>query len=215
MNAAALIGLGGAVGFAAWYMARREQIGVYGVAWALGEDMQDLTGFDLIRVANMGRVESSVLRDANVQAFLRVIRLGESSLQPAAYQMIVGGGTFASFADHPRIKGRCWQSGGKTLCSTAAGAYQITATSWDETRRLMGLPDFSPESQDMAAVGRIAYRGALPDVLAGRLETAIKKLRREWTSLPGADEQNRLQTMARSVQTYLAYGGQLTETVMV
>ena len=48
----------------------------------------------------------------------------------------------------------------------------------------MGLRDFSPASQDLFAVGRIAARGALDDVLAGRFEKAIKKVANEWASMP-------------------------------
>lgn len=164
--------------------------------------LMELPGFDRIRIANMRDVPQEYVDHPQVRAILRVIRQGESGQSDNAYRMIVGGGYFSSFADHPRIFG--------VANSTAAGAYQITKTTWDETRVAMNLPDFSPRSQDIAALGRIAYRGALNDVLAGRLTDAIRKLRNEWTSLPGAAEQNRLQSDSISAQVFAQYGGSIT-----
>lgn len=159
--------------------------------------------FGFIKVSNMGAVDKSLVNNPNVRAMMRVIRQGESSQDDSiAYRMIIGGKLFSSFADHPRIFG--------TPTSTAAGAYQITKTTWDEVRAKMGLPDFSPASQDMAALGRIAYRGALPAVLAGDLDAAIKKLRLEWTSLPGAAENNSAAGgIAKARGVFVAWGGSL------
>lgn len=205
--------LGGLVGAGAWAWVRRQDIAAQGIAETVAADaagvadvVMELPGFNLIRMANMGAVDQGLVDHPQVQAILRVIRQGESSQGDGAYNMIVGGGRFYDFTDHPRI---FKQIGGAR--TSAAGAYQITATTWDETRDRMGLPDFSPRSQDIAALGRIAYRGALNDVLAGRLDQAIAKLRKEWTSLPGAAEQNRLQSTAISREIFLAYGGQIQE----
>jgi lysozyme len=151
------------------------------------------------------------LKTDNMRAFLAVIRSRESSLGPEAYSMIVGGKKFKSFADHPRIKGKIWKdANGKTNYSTAAGAYQITEETWDWMGRgKLGLKDFSPASQDLCAVGLIEYRGALDDVLAGRLKQAISKCRREWTSLPGGPEELQNYEAARAV--YLMRRGTLAE----
>lgn len=159
--------------------------------------------FGFVRVGNMAKVERSLIDNPQVRAFFRVIRQGESSQDDAiAYRMIVGGKLFNSFADHPRIFG--------TPTSTAAGAYQITKTTWDWVRQQMGLKDFSPASQDAAALGLIAYRGALLDVVAGNMEAAIPKLRKEWTSLPGAAENNAAAgDMAKAKRIFVAYGGAL------
>jgi len=124
------------------------------------------------------------LNNPNVQAFLRLIRYGESSENKNAYSMLYGGGPFSGFADHPRQYFRL-ADGRRT---SAAGAYQITATTWDALRRQMVLNDFSPDSQDIAAVALVKGRGALSDVVAGRFDRAIAKCRNEWTSLPGAME---------------------------
>ena len=91
--------------------------------------------------------------------------------------------------------------------STAAGAYQFLARVWDETARIMGLGDFSPGNQDLAAVGRIAARGALPDVLAGRFESAVRKCAWEWASLPGSPYGQPTISMERAKAIYLERRG--------
>ena len=215
MNRVVLAALGVVAGVAWWVAARRgEWVTVSagdGITNAFNdgvEYMQNAAGgladtFGFKRVGNMSAVDRSLLNNANVRAMLRVIRQGESSQNDAvAYRMIVGrvGAQFSSFADHPRIFG--------TPTSTAAGAYQITKTTWDWVRQQMKLPDFSPASQDAAALGLIAYRGALLDVLAGNLDAAIPKLRREWTSLPGAAENNKAAgDMQNAKRLFVAFGG--------
>lgn len=144
------------------------------------EVIDSLTG-GILRVSNMAKVTPIDLQNRNVQAMLRVIRRGEGTSDADGYRRIFGGQLFSGYADHPRIT--VSKSG---YTSSAAGAYQFIVSSWDETKRVMGLKDFSPASQDLAAVGRIAARGALDDVKAGRFEAAIRKIAREWASLPGS-----------------------------
>lgn len=144
------------------------------------------------------------LRSPNVRAFLRAIRLGEGTFDDDGYRRIVGGGLFDDFTDHPRQ--RVWIERYK-VWSTAAGAYQVIAGTWDEMRAKYGLPDFSPASQDRGAVGLLIRRKALDDVLAGRIEQAIAKCRLEWASLPGSPYGQRTESMQRVLDTYVAAGG--------
>lgn len=60
------------------------------------------------------------------------------------FDVINGGETFTDTTDHPRKKG----AGGS---STAAGAFQFVAGTWDEAKAALGLKDFSPASQWKAA----------------------------------------------------------------
>lgn len=60
------------------------------------------------------------------------------------YNVINGGATFSSYADHPRVTG----AGGT---STAAGKYQFVKGTWDRAAKALGLSDFSPANQDKAA----------------------------------------------------------------
>ena len=148
------------------------------------------------------------LLSANVQAFLRVIRAGESSQKQDAYRTLVGGTLFDSVADHPRRRVYIPRL---NVYSTAAGAYQFLVGTWDECAKALGLPDFSPASQDLAAVFLIRRRGALTDVLAGRVEKAIKKCAKEWASLPGSPYGQPVRTLPQALATYAKYSGSIAE----
>lgn len=166
------------------------------VLGSVGDFLGDMMG------GSMRNVNPALVGNPNVRAFLAVIRRGEGTADAAGYSRLYGGGQFQGFADHPRRK---VSAGGWT--STAAGAYQFLATTWDETRAAMGLPDFSPASQDLAAVGRLAYRGALGDVVAGNFAAAIAKCAREWASLPGSPYGQPTISMGTALATYEAAGG--------
>jgi len=122
-----------------------------------------------------------LLGDENCRAFLALIRRCEG----AGYNTLFGGGTFAGWADHPRQK-VTRMAGGRALTSSAAGAYQFLARTWDDCVTATGLTDFSPASQDIAALWLIDRREALGDVIAGEWLAAIGKCNKEWASLPGS-----------------------------
>lgn len=147
------------------------------------------------------------LADGNVRAFLTTIRWCEGTdVGDAGYRTLFGGSLFEGWADHPRrpVTARL---GGRPITSTAAGAYQFLARTWDGLVRQYGLPDFSPQSQDLGAVALIAGRGALADVLAGRIEDAVRRCAREWASLPGSPYGQPTKTMDRVLERYVAAGG--------
>jgi muramidase (phage lysozyme) len=127
-----------------------------------------------------------------------------SACEGAGYQTLYGGGTFDSFADHPR---RSVTAGGYT--STAAGAYQILAGTWDDFCRATGTHLFYPEDQDACALWLIQRRGALQDVQDGHLASAIQKCGKEWASLPGSPYGQPTRSYAYCEQRYLACGGVL------
>ncbi len=148
----------------------------------------------------------------NERAFLGLIRWAEGTegrdmagLDP--YRVCYGyTHTIVSLADHPTITGEwrgerlpdslCIKAGLPPGCvSTAAGAYQLIRPTWRGIRDRLRLPNFEPENQDRAALYLIANRGALEDVHAGRIQTAIAKCAPEWASMPGnfADQPQRSQ----------------------
>jgi muramidase (phage lysozyme) len=136
------------------------------------------------------------LNYANCRAFLRVIREGESGQDDSGYRIINGGSHFeAPPWQHPWPDGTPTTQGGK-----AAGAYQFLPSTWKRVADALGLPDFSPESQDIGAVYLIAGRGAIEDVLAGNLVAACSRLRDEWVSLPNM-------SLQRIQQVFVRYGG--------
>ncbi|GKS86469.1 glycoside hydrolase family 104 protein [Acidovorax sp. SUPP1855] len=146
------------------------------------------------------------LSQANMQAFLRMLRHGEGTSGDDGYRVMFGGGLFDSFADHPR-QAITRKLGGNPITSTAAGAYQFLSRTWDGLVKQYGFADFSPKNQDLGAVALIKGRKALDDVIAGRFEDAVRKCNREWASLPGSPYGQPVVTMARAKQEYEEYGG--------
>lgn len=166
-------------------------------------DFLDYSTGGILQISTMRGVRLSDITNPNVQAMLRVIRAGEGTADDAGYKRIFGGSHFDSFADHPRIKVKA----GKWT-STAAGAYQFLASTWDETARIMGLKDFSPANQDWGAVGRMQARGALGYIKAGKFEEAVKRIAREWASLPGSPYGQPVMTWEKARTIYAAAGGE-------
>lgn len=150
---------------------------------------------------------TAALAHPNCAAFLRMIRAGETSQDDDAYRMLFGGELFDGFDAHPNVK---VTRGG--LTSTAAGAYQFLGRTWAECASALGLDDFSPASQDLAAVYLIKRRGALDDVLAGRFDDAVRKCTREWASLPGSPYGQPTKTMQQARAVYEQFGGQYVAT---
>lgn len=146
----------------------------------------------------------------NLQAFLAMIRTGEGTADDGGYSRLFGGGSFDSYADHPRQMVTRWG-----LTSSAAGAYQILSRTWDDLKNSgHSLPDFSPANQDKAAIALIKRRGALADVLAGRFLAAIKKCNKEWASLPGSPYGQKTLSMDRALQLLAQAGGKSSDGVL-
>ena len=146
----------------------------------------------------------------NLRAFLDMIAYSEGTTRvlgsDRGYNVIVGGALFEGYADHPRVLVDLPRLGIK---STAAGRYQVLARYFDAYRKQLGLPDFSPESQDQIAVQQIRERRALPDIEAGRFANAVDKCRTIWASLPGAGYGQHENRLDRLQAAYEAAGGTL------
>lgn len=126
-------------------------------------------------------------RQARIQAFLDLIGYTEGtdrlSKNPKGYDIIVGGGTFDDYSDHPRVLVDLPNLGIK---SSAAGRYQILERYWDHYSKQLGLKDFSPKNQDRYALNMFREVGALEDIEEGRIEEAVKKCASRWASFPEA-----------------------------
>lgn len=158
----------------------------------------------------------------NERAFLDMLAGPEvGTTGPEGYRMMFGGKLFDSFADHPRVAHQFTNGRGEVLWTTAAGRYQFMAISplpngkftrsntWDVLQRRLGLPDFGPASQDAAALELIRERGALNDVRAGRIATAIAKVAPIWASMPGAGYAQPEKKLPTLIAQYQAAGGNL------
>ena len=137
-------------------------------------------GEDNIERDSPDKGEDNIERD-RVKAFLDTIAAAEGTATPDGYRTQYTGTKFASFSDHPREM-RCGRRYGKKLCSDAAGRYQFLSTTWDRFAKKFSINDFSPQNQDLVAVELIREKGALEDIEAGRLESAVKKLAYIWPS---------------------------------
>lgn len=162
---------------------------------------------------------SPVVADGNVRAFLDLVRYAEGTAGPDGYRTMFGGGLFDGYADHPRIAHRFQNLAKQWLWTTAAGAYQFMAVSplpgggstkvntWDRLQAKLQLPDFSPASQDAAALELVRERGALGDVMAGRVAEAVRKCAPVWASLPGAGYAQPERKLSQLLAAYRAAGG--------
>lgn len=151
-------------------------------------------------------------QNSNVTAFLRLLREGESNQTDDAYRLMYGGKLFDVTDGWKHPTERTYEKfdgefikNGKLDYTTAAGAYQITETTWNGLVKRFGFSEFSPRIQDLAAVALIVGRGALADLQAGRLYAAIRRLPQEWTSLAIPKRQE------EAKQVFLQYGGTLAE----
>jgi lysozyme len=123
----------------------------------------------------------------NVPAFLRMIRVAEGTDGPNGYYTLFGGQFFLEMDTHPAVRTYGEFNGRPGLdYTTAAGAYQITFTTWQRLAAKTGLTDFSPETQDEMARELIREHGAWDDVRAGRFDAAVAKLGAKWASLPSS-----------------------------
>lgn len=147
----------------------------------------------------MGRYTTGAGGMGNMAAFLRMIQDCEGTTRAAdPYRVCYAyAHTIQSFADHPAITGewrgerltdqQCRGAGlGPGCVSTAAGAYQIIKPTWQGCKAALGLRDFSPASQDAAAIKLIEDAGAYNLIQQGRIVEAIDRCKRIWASLPGA-----------------------------
>lgn len=119
---------------------------------------------------------TSAVSDPKVRSFLDTIANVESG---GRYNVSVGGKTFNSYSKHPEMFD-------PSLGSDAAGRYQFISTTFNPIAKKLGLKDFSPQSQDIAAVQYLKDLGVLDDIQSGdprRIQTAIDMLKNKWTGL--------------------------------
>lgn len=123
------------------------------------------------------------LQNPNVRKFLDLISYTEGT-QGNGYRTAFGGGKLSHLNDHPRYLKSFRQTDGKMNKTSAAGRYQFLKGTWDNVARQYGLKDFSPHSQDLGAVALLFGRDAIPALLKGDFQTAVRRTGAEWASLP-------------------------------
>lgn len=125
------------------------------------------------------------LKNPNVRKMLDLISYTEGTQKHGAATAF-GGGKLNNLTDHPRYSKSFKQTDGTINKTSAAGKYQFLKGTWDGVAKQYGLNDFGPRNQDLAAVALLESRGAIPALLKGDFETAVRKTGKEWASLPTA-----------------------------
>lgn len=186
------------------------------------EQLPDLFESAIVNVTPSSHITPSnapATQADNLRAFLDTIAYAEGTAGPDGYRTMFGGALFDSYADHPRRAVQFTNGAGRKLWTSAAGRYQFMAVSplpsggstkvntWDVLKASLGLPDFSPASQDAAAVELIRQRGALNDIYAGRFAVAVRKVAPVWASMPGAGYSQPERKLASLEAAYRSAGG--------
>lgn len=122
-------------------------------------------------------------QNPNVRKMLDVIAQAEGT---TGYDTAFGGGKLTALTDHPRKLYDFTQTDGKADKTSAAGRYQFLQGTWDDVAGKLGLKDFGPESQDIAAIELLSRAGALEPVLSGDFKTAVDRSGSTWASLPSS-----------------------------
>lgn len=122
-------------------------------------------------------------QNPNVRQFLDAIAQAEGT---TGYDTAFGGGTIPSLDDHPRQLYDFTQTDGQRNKTSAAGRYQFLQKTWDDVASQLGLSDFGPQSQDIAAVELLRRNGALEPLLQGDFDTAVQRSGSTWASLPSS-----------------------------
>lgn len=141
-----------------------------------------------------------------IAAFLAMISHAEGTDRygdAEGYNVLVGGELFYDYSDHPNRLVQLSPS----LASTAAGRYQILYRWWKPYKQQLRLPDFSPDSQDRYAIQQLREQDAYDDVVAGRVEDAIRKCANIWASFPGAGYGQREVAMRSLIGHFESNGG--------
>lgn len=135
-----------------------------------------------------------------------------SGTESPAYDMMNGGQRIKDYAAHPGFVG----AGGTT---TATGRYQFVKGTWDMAAKALGLTDFSPASQDRAAVwvAQRVYRAKKgrdinQDIAAGNYDAVREALAGTWEGLAKLSDSEFAKRMgvARSAPLAVAAGAPST-----
>lgn len=139
--------------------------------------------------------------DSHLNAGLALIRKFESG---SRYDVLYGGATFDSFDAHPNVRVPFHNpKTNRDDYSTAAGAYQINFPTWSsEIQPALGLQSFTPADQDAAAVWLLQKENAYAPLLAGDIDTFLRRASRRWASLPYSTAQQHPQALQAALDTF-------------
>ena len=183
---------GGSAGAIFWLLLQGGRINSKTVTWATVAILAVLVvrGFSIEQKAQAKSLSNSsnLASGAERKAFLDTLALAEGTFTDGkvGYDYMFGHKKFSDFSKHPGIVQGFTQTNGIQNTTDAAGAYQFLSTTFNglQTSYPDKVPDFSPQSQDNAAILLIQKRGALDSVDSGQVEQALFKVCKEWASIP-------------------------------
>lgn len=162
-----------------------------------------------------------VQAERNVMAVRMTIRRCEGTDAPAAYRALFGYhpvrnplNLFDSFHDHPRRRFTFKRLDGTMGITTAAGAYQVTETTYDDMVRRYGkeeIPDFTPQTQDHICDLIIKEQRAWADCACGNIVVALTKLAPRWASLPASNANQPKRQLDFALAAFASYGGTFSD----
>ena len=121
----------------------------------------------------------------NWEPLKSTVALSEGTLNEdgtIAYNKFYGGGQFNSFNNHPGIVNTT-----AVGSSAAAGGFQFMPNTWSRVSKALKLPDFSPASQDKAALQLVRERKVDPFAkitTVSQFKNTLHKLSPEWAGVP-------------------------------
>lgn len=131
----------------------------------------------------------TLLENPNVQRGLSVIRSAEGTARRAdPYSVGYGYSQIRDLSWHPGTS-KTFTANGRKQKTTAAGAYQFLKGTWNSVASKLGLTNFGPRAQDIAALALIDGRNGLNALVNGDLRGFINAVGPEWASLPSAPKE--------------------------
>jgi murein DD-endopeptidase MepM/ murein hydrolase activator NlpD/muramidase (phage lysozyme) len=129
------------------------------------------TGGGVIRANKEGQRLASYLSNPNVNAFLDAIANAEGleGRPGGGYDLGFGYRKISSLAEHPYVGRELTPEG----VSSASGRFQFMGHTWGDMKRALGLQDFSPVSQQVAALKQLEQAGVLEKVASGRVDSNV------------------------------------------
>jgi muramidase (phage lysozyme) len=135
----------------------------------------------------------SVQQNINLRAFLAAVasqEVGRHNVESGkGYHTMFGHTVFKNLDHHPGTKvtkSIIVHGKRKNVSSSAAGAYQMLASTDEDVAIQTGIKSFHQEDQNKKATFLLWERHCLLDVLRGNFDNALKKANKLWASLPGA-----------------------------
>jgi len=98
------------------------------------------------------------------------------------------------------------------LYSTASGRYQITLETWKFISQKLSLHTFSPQNQDLAAIGLITDKNAYAHIIQGNIPAAIDACSNTWASFAGNSYGQPTHNVTELLNWYGAALAAITET---